>query len=85
MSTLNNGIITGMKKREKTFEQSVQELDEIVEQMENGNLPLDGMIDAYRRGATLLRSCRDKLSSAQAEIKKLERVELIPVDNGDNG
>lgn len=81
----NNGIITGMKKSEKTFEESVRELDDIVEQMESGNLPLDGMIDSYRRGAKLVRHGRDKLTAARAEIKKLEKDELMPVNDGDNG
>lgn len=73
-----------MKKSEMTFEKAVEELDSIVEQMESGKLPLDDMINAYRRGAQLVRECREKLTAAQAEVKKLEKDNLIPMENGDN-
>lgn len=54
------------------------ELDEIVAKMESGELPLDDMLSAYKRGAELVRFCRGKLDNAQAEIKKLD-------ESGDDG
>lgn len=73
-----------MAKKEPTFEEAMRELDGIVAQMESGDLPLDGMIDAYRRGAALARLCRDKLAAARAEIKKLENDELTPLEDDES-
>ena len=69
------------KPNEMRFEDAIHELEKIVAQMETGNLPLDGMIDAYRRGAQLVRDCRDKLNAAQVEIKKLQHDKLIPFED----
>ena len=67
-----------MKKNNtpKSFEQAMEELDAIVTRMENGELPLEDMLIAYRRGVELSRFCRDKLEKAQQEIKKLDNGEL---------
>lgn len=67
-----------MKKaaKPKSFEQAMQELDDIIAKMEDGSLTLDDMLAAYKRGAALTRFCRSKLESAQMEIKKLDGSEL---------
>ncbi|MCG5030414.1 exodeoxyribonuclease VII small subunit [Mesosutterella sp. OilRF-GAM-744-9] len=67
-----------------TYEQAVDELEELVARMEEGNLPLEESLEAYRRGMELTRFCRGKLSRAEKEIKKLEADgELSPLKDSE--
>lgn len=56
----------------KTFESALAELEKIVASMENGQLPLEESIAAYRRGAQLLQFCQATLNDAGQQIKILE-------------
>ncbi len=47
------------------------ELDQLVENMEAGQLPLEESIAAYQRGAVLLKFCEAKLADAEARIQVL--------------
>jgi exodeoxyribonuclease VII small subunit len=60
-----------------SFEQA---LDELVRQMESGELPLEASIAAYRRGAALARHCQGRLAAAEQEIVKLDGDALVPLD-----
>ncbi len=55
-----------------SFESAVSELESIVQEMENSQLPLDQALAAYQRGTTLLRQCQDVLSKAEQSIRILE-------------
>lgn len=46
-------------------------LEEIVEQMESGDLPLEDLIVRYEEGMKLVKVCQERLASAE------ERIELI--------
>jgi exodeoxyribonuclease VII small subunit len=59
-----------------TYEQALAELDRLVAQMEGGQLPLDQLLDGYRRGAELLNCCRDKLRAVEEQVKVLEDGQL---------
>ena len=59
-----------------TYEQALAELDRLVAQMEGGQMPLDQLLDGYRRGAELLSFCRARLQSVEAQVKVLEEGEL---------
>ncbi|MBI5717831.1 MAG: exodeoxyribonuclease VII small subunit [Burkholderiales bacterium] len=61
-----------------SYEQALSELDRLVEQMEQGQLPLDRLLDDYKRGAELLAYCRSKLESVEAQVKLLEEGRLKP-------
>jgi len=65
---------------ELSFEQALDELDELVRQMESGELALDASIVAYRRGAELARHCQSRLAAAEQEIAKLDGEVLKPLD-----
>jgi len=54
-----------------SFEQALDELKTIVEQLETGETRLDDAIAAYERGSQLKRHCEDKLREAQAKIEKI--------------
>ena len=55
-----------------SFESAVSELESIVQEMENSQLPLDQALAAYQRGTVLLRQCQDVLSKAEQSIRILE-------------
>ena len=61
-----------------TYELALAELDRLVEQMESGQLPLDQLLDGYRRGADLRAFCRGRLQAVEAQVKVLEDGQLKP-------
>lgn len=61
-----------------TYEQALAELDRLVAQMEGGQLPLDQLLDGYRRGAELLSLCRSRLEIVEQQVKVLENGQLKP-------
>lgn len=61
-----------------SFEAALAELETIVETMEGGQVPLKEALDAYRRGAELLKYCQATLKDAQQEIEVLEKGVLKP-------
>jgi exodeoxyribonuclease VII small subunit len=56
----------------------MQELDNLVLQLESGELPLDQLLAGYQRGAVLLQFCREKLQSVEDQIKVLDEGNLKP-------
>lgn len=56
---------------EKTFESSLAELEKIVEQLENGDLPLEESLKLFETGVKLSRECRERLSEAERRIEVL--------------
>lgn len=59
-----------------TYEEALAELERLVQRMEAGQLPLDQMLDGYRRGAELLGLCRARLAAVEEQVKVLEDGEL---------
>jgi exodeoxyribonuclease VII small subunit len=55
-----------------TFESALAELEEIVSDMEAGQLPLEKSLAAYKRGAELLKFCQTALQDAQQQVRILE-------------
>lgn len=66
-----------------SFEQAIDELDQLVRKMESGELSLDESVAAYRRGAELARYCQSRLANAEQEIRQLEGDLLKPLNLGD--
>ena len=56
-----------------SFEAALSELEAIVASMEGGQVPLKESLEAYRRGAELLKYCQATLKEAQLEIEVLEK------------
>ena len=53
------------------FERSLDELEQIVQRMETGELSLDDSLSAYERGVSLYRQCRGALDQAELRVKLL--------------
>ena len=56
----------------QSLEAALAELDKIVSSMEEGELPLERSLAAYKRGAELLKYCQAALQDAQQQVKVLE-------------
>ncbi|HEV2549869.1 MAG TPA: exodeoxyribonuclease VII small subunit [Stellaceae bacterium] len=54
-----------------SFEEALQELEQIVKRLESGSGKLSEAITAYERGALLKRHCEAKLREAQARVDKI--------------
>ena len=63
-------------KEPASYEQALAELDRLVAQMEGGQLPLDQLLDGYRRGAELLAYCRGRLQAVEEQVKVLDDGQL---------
>ncbi len=62
------------------FESALAELEALIQNMENGQLPLEESIAAYRRGNDLLKHCQTQLSDAEQKIQLLEAGVLRELD-----
>lgn len=54
-----------------SFEEALQELEQIVKRLEGGTGKLDDAIHSYERGTLLKRHCEAKLREAQARVDKI--------------
>jgi exodeoxyribonuclease VII small subunit len=59
-----------------TYEDALAELERLVQRMEDGQMPLDQMLDSYKRGAELLDLCRSRLAGIEEQVKLLEDGQL---------
>jgi exodeoxyribonuclease VII small subunit len=74
----------------KDFESAIAELEQIVKQLEDGDLPLERSLALFERGIALSRYCHDQLGAAERRIEQLtERGDLRDashlLDQDDNG
>ena len=56
---------------EKKFEEAIVELEEIVKQLQAGNLSLDESMDKFKAGVELANLCNSKLQEAEKSITML--------------
>ena len=61
-----------------SYEQAVAELEQLVQSMEDGRLPLDQLLQGYQRGAALLTLCRERLQAVEQQVKILDDGQLKP-------
>ena len=57
--------------KKKNFEESLQELENIVRSLESGNVGLDESLKKFEEGIKLYKSCRLTLDKAEKKIKVL--------------
>lgn len=65
-------------KEPASYELALAELDRLVANMEGGQMPLDQLLDGYRRGAELLAYCRQRLQAVEEQVKLLDDGQLKP-------
>lgn len=61
-----------------SFEQAMTELEQLVTQMEEGELPLEASVAAYQRGSELVKYCAAQLDKVESQVKVLEDDMLKP-------
>jgi len=57
----------------KTFESSLEDLERIVRQLEQGELTLEKSLELFEQGVTLSRDCQERLNQAERRIEILMR------------
>lgn len=55
----------------KNFEEAIQELEQIVAQLEKGELPLDEALKAFKTGVSLSQYCQKTLQEAEQTVAKM--------------
>ena len=75
-------------KKEPKFEEAMELLEDIVERLERGDVPLEESLEAFERGVGLVRLLHGRLDAVQTKIDELTqsddgRVERRTVDAGD--
>lgn len=56
-----------------SFESSMQQLEEILTEMQQGNLSLDESIAQYAKAAKLIADCNKQLENAKVKIEEIEQ------------
>ncbi|MDU1987475.1 MAG: exodeoxyribonuclease VII small subunit [Enterococcus faecalis] len=60
-----------MPSKEKTFEESLNALEEIVQRLERGDVPLEEALAAFQEGMALSKQCQDTLEKAEKTLTKM--------------
>jgi exodeoxyribonuclease VII small subunit len=61
------------KSPKQSFEENLRRLEQIVESLARGDVPLDEALNLYEEGIQLSRSCAERLKEAELRIKKLSK------------
>lgn len=68
------------------FEECLQQLEKIVEQLERGDLPLEQALRLFEEGIRLSSSCRKELEAAEGKVeillKQNGKLQAEPFDSG---
>jgi len=56
---------------ERTFEENLKMLENLVKELETGNVPLEEAISKYTEAMELAKSCSDKLTDATEKVNKI--------------
>ncbi len=59
------------EKEEMTFEDKIKLLEEIVKELESGEVPLDDAINKYTEAMKLAKDCSDKLTKVSEKVNKI--------------
>ncbi|HEX5734791.1 MAG TPA: exodeoxyribonuclease VII small subunit [Blastocatellia bacterium] len=73
---------------QKSFESSLRELEQIVEQLEAGDLPLEQSLALFEQGVRLSRECQRRLDEAEQKVEILLKgddgaIKAVPYDEPD--
>ena len=60
-----------MENQNKSFENNMQRLEQIVRAMERGDVALEESLKLFQEGTNLVRSCNELLENAQLQVKMI--------------
>lgn len=73
MPSSTKSFATTAAEKEPPFEEAMQKLENIVEAMESGDLPLETLLAKFEEGTRLVKTCQVRLEEAELKIEKLEK------------
>ena len=62
-----------MAQKKLSFEQAMERLDEIVRQLEHGDVPLDASLALFEEGSKLIAQCSKQLDEAEQKVVMLKK------------
>ena len=65
--------MTNNETKTRSFESSLEALEQIVHQLEKGDLPLEKSLELFEQGIRLSRECQERLGQAERRIEVLLR------------
>ena len=60
-----------MSKKAPSFEENMQQLEQIVHAMESGDVPLEESLKLFQKGTALVQACGKLLDEAELQVKKI--------------
>jgi len=67
----NGGIEMTEEKQSLTFEESMKSLEELVENLEKGDVPLEEAISMFQEGMKLSKNCQDRLQKVEKQMTEV--------------
>tara|TARA_Y100001960_G_scaffold66127_1_gene69606 strand:- start:609 stop:833 length:225 start_codon:yes stop_codon:yes gene_type:complete len=61
-----------VKDKQHNFEETLQKLESIVDQLESGDVDLEKSVQLYEEGMRLKKICEEKLKNVEMQIKKIK-------------
>ncbi len=61
----------------RSFEQHLEQIEEIVAELESGTLSLDDMLEHYESGMRLIATCQQRLSTAELKVTEVANVASV--------
>lgn len=61
-----------MEEKPLTLEERMKELNEIIKEMENPDIPLEKSFELYKKGVLRLKECTEMIDGIEKEIEVLE-------------
>lgn len=55
----------------KKFEEKIEELDKIINELENGEIDLDDSINKYTKAMKLIKECDNELKNIEEQVNKI--------------
>lgn len=60
-----------MAEKKQKFEDKITELETIINELENGNIPLEDSIEKYTKAMKLVKDCDEELKSVEEKVNKI--------------
>lgn len=60
-----------MAKKQISYEEAMQRIEEIVQSFERNDMELDCLTDSLAEAQALIKHCQDKLQKVESDVKKL--------------
>jgi exodeoxyribonuclease VII small subunit len=83
--------MTRKEQGQKNFESALEDLEQVVEQLETGELPLEDSLSAFEKGVGLVKFCQQKLDEVEKKVEllvkdkegrlKLQTLNQLPPEN----